>query len=162
MPITRHQLLVATTACTALAGRGGVLAQLPSPAPGLALLSQGELDIVTALADAFFPPGHPMGLSGASRNVAEELDRLLVEDLDPVLGPVFRHLLRGLEPGAVTSHGGRFSRLERPLREQILAEWSDPTNVPRRMAYDVLKTCVGWARFNAPQGHAALPLPKVA
>lgn len=162
MPITRRQLLVATSACTALAGKGGVLAQLPAPAPGLAMLSQGELEIVSALADAFFPPGTALGVWGASQNVAEELDRLLVEDLDPVVGPVFRHLLRGLEHGAVTTHGGRFSRLERPLREQILAEWAEPGNIPRRMAHDVLKTCVGWARFNAPTGHAALGLPKVA
>ncbi|GDX79996.1 hypothetical protein LBMAG42_18070 [Deltaproteobacteria bacterium] len=81
---------------------------------------------------------------------------MLAEDLDPVVAPVFRHLLRGLEYGAVATHGGRFSRLERPLREQILAEWAEPGNVPRRMAYDVLKTCIGWAWFNAPEVRAGL------
>ena len=156
MPITRRLLLAATTACAALAGTGGVLAHLPAPAPGHALFSEAELQIVAALADAFFPPGNVVGVSGAAVNVAAELDRMLAEDLDPVVAPVFRHLLRGLEYGAVATHGGRFSRLERPLREQILAEWAEPGNVPRRMAYDVLKTCIGWAWFNAPEVRAGL------
>ncbi len=156
MPITRRQLLAATTACTALAGTGGVLAHLPAPAPGRVVLSDEETQVVAALADAFFPPGNPIGVAGGAVNVAAEVDRMLGEDLDPVVAPVFRHLLRGLEYGAVATHGGRFSRLERPVREEILADWSAPDSVPRRMAYDVLKTCVGWAWFNAPAVRAGL------
>jgi hypothetical protein len=145
MPITRRQLFVATTACATLAAGGGVLAHLPAPGPGRRLLSAAEVEVVTALADAFFPPGNPVGVAGAAVNVAAELDRMLAEDLDPVVAPVFRHLLRGLEYGSVATHGGRFSHLERPVREEVLADWSDAGNVPRRMAYEVLKTCVGWA-----------------
>lgn len=156
MPITRRQLLAATTACAALAAGGGVLAHLPVPAAGHRLFSVAEAEIVAALADAFFPPGNPVGVSGSAVNVAGELDRMLAEDLDPVVAPVFRHLLRGLEFGSVATHGGRFSHLERPVREEILAEWSAPGNVPRRMAYEVLKTCVGWAWFNAPAVRAGL------
>lgn len=156
MSITRRQLVTATAACAALAGTGGVLAHLPAPAPGQKLFSAAELEAVAALADAFFPPGNPVGVTGASVNVAAELDRMLAEDLDPVVGPVFRHLLRGLEYGAAATHGARFSRLERPIREEILAEWSEPGNVPRRMAYEVLKTCIGWAWFSAPTVRAGL------
>lgn len=156
MPITRRQLLAATAACAALAGSGGVLAHLPAPAAGRRLLSATELQVVAALADAFFPPGNPVGVAGAAVDVAGELDRMLAQDLDPVVAPVFRHLLRGLEYGAAATHGARFSQLERPAREDILAEWSGPGVLPRRMAYDVLKTCVGWAWFNAPAVRASL------
>ncbi|MSQ03762.1 MAG: gluconate 2-dehydrogenase subunit 3 family protein [Myxococcales bacterium] len=156
MPITRRQLLAATTACATLAGAGGVLAHLPAPAPGRVVLSDEETQVVAALADALFPPGNPIGVAGSAVNVAAELDRMLGEDLDPVVAPVFRHLLRGLEFGSVATHGGRFSRLERPVREEILTDWSASGSVPRRMAYDVLKTCVGWAWFNAPAVRAGL------
>lgn len=156
MHITRRQLVAATAACAALAGAGGVLAHLPAAAPGRHTFSAAELEVVAALADAFFPPGNPVGVSGAAVDVAAELDRLLAEDLDPVVGPVFRHLLRGLEYGAAATHGARFSRLERPLREEILADWAEPGNVPRRMAYEVLKTCIGWAWFSAPAVRAGL------
>ena len=156
MLITRRQLVAATSACAALAGTGGVLAQLPAPAPGRRLFSSGEIAIVSALVEAFFPPGNPLGVYGAQVDAASELDRLLVDELDPVVAPVFRHLLRGLEYATVATHGARFSHLERPVREEILADWSDPANVPRRMAYEVLKTCVGWAWLTAPAVRAAI------
>ena len=156
MPITRRQLLAASSACAALASGGGVLAHLPAAAAGSRLFSVAEAEVVAALADAFFPPGNPVGVAGSAVTVAGELDRMLAEDLDPVVAPVFRHLLRGLEYGSVATHGGRFSHLERPVREEILAEWSEAGNVPRRMAYEVLKTCVGWAWFNAPAVRAGL------
>ncbi len=156
MHITRRQLVAATAACAALAGAGGVLAHLPAAAAGRRTFSAGELEIVAALAEAFFPPGNPVGVTGSGVNVAEELDRMLAEDLDSVVGPVFRHLLRGLEYGAIATHGARFSMLERPIREEILADWSEPGNVPRRMAYEVLKTCIGWAWFSAPVVRASL------
>lgn len=156
MPITHRQLLAASTACAALAVGGGVLARLPAPAPGRRLFSAGECEAVVALADALFPPGSPVGVAGSATDVAAELDRMLADDLDPVVVPVFRNLLRGLEYGSAATHGGRFSHLERPVREEILAEWSQAGNVPRRMAYEVLKTCVGWAWFNAPGLRAGL------
>lgn len=156
MLITRRQLVAATAACATLAGTGGVLAQLPAPAPGRRLLSAGELEMVAALVEAFFPPGNPLGITGSQVDAAGELDRLLVDELDPVVAPVLRHLLRGFEYATVATHGARFSRLERPVREEILAEWSDPRIVPRRMAYEVLKTCVGWAWLTAPSVRTAI------
>ncbi|MBM4369047.1 MAG: gluconate 2-dehydrogenase subunit 3 family protein [Deltaproteobacteria bacterium] len=153
--ITRRQVLAATAAVTAI-GSGGVLAHLPSPAPGRKLFSAAEVEVVTALAEAFFPAGNPIGVAGGGVDVAGELDRLLVDELDHVVAPVFRHLLRGIEYGSVATHGARFSALEPLAREEVLAEWAEPANVPRRMAYEVLKTCVGWAYFNAPQVRAAL------
>ncbi len=153
--ITRRQVLAATAACTAV-GAGGVLAHLPAPAPGRQLLSAAEVEIVAALASAFFPPGNPIGVPGSAIDVAGELDRLLVEDLDHVVAPVFRHLLRGIEYASVATHGARFTHLEPLAREEALAEWADHGNVPRRMAYEVLKTCVGWAYMNAPQVRAAI------
>ncbi len=153
--ITRRQVLAATAAVTAL-GSGGVLAHLPAPAPGRKLFSASEVEIVAALAEAFFPLGNPIGVAGGAVDVAGELDRLLVDDLDHVVAPVFRHLLRGIEYGSVATHGARFTALEPLAREEVLADWAEPGNVPRRMAYEVLKTCVGWAYFNAPQVRAAL------
>jgi hypothetical protein len=153
--VTRRQLLAATAACATL-GAGGVLAHLPAPAPGRRLFSAAEVEVVNALADAFFPPGNPIGVAGAAVDVASELDRLLVEDLDHVVAPVFRHLLRGIEYATVATHGARFTQLERIARGEILESWSDPELVPRRMAYEVLKTCVGWAYMSAPQVRAAI------
>ena len=156
MLITRRQLVAATSACAAFAGTGGVLAQLPAPAPGRRLLAASEIDVVSALIEAFFPPGNPLGVSGSQVDAASELDRLLVDELDPVVAPVLRHLLRGFEYASIATHGARFSQLERPVREEILTEWSDPANVPRRMAYEVLKTCVGWAWLTAPAVRTAI------
>jgi hypothetical protein len=166
MLITRRQLVATTAACATLAGAGGVLAHLPDPAPGRRLLSEGELLTVAALVEAFFPANTPIGVAtiqaaspsdrGVARAAAEELDRMLVEELDAVVAPVFRHLLRGLEFGTVATHGARFSQLEAPVREEVLAEWSDPAVVPRRMAYEVLKTCVGWAWLTSPAVGAAI------
>jgi hypothetical protein len=179
MLVTRRQLVAATAACATLAGAGGVLAMLPAPAPGRKLLSAGELEVVAALVEAFFPPGTPLGARaagdsasnsaanpaanfaanstiGSAMDAAIELDRLLVEELDGVVAPVFRHLLRGFDYATVATHGARFSHLERPLREEVLAEWANPDVAPRRMAYEVLKTCVGWAWLTSPAVGAAI------
>lgn len=156
MFITRRQLVAATAACATLAGSGGVLAQLPAPAPGRRLLSAGELEAVAALVESFFPPGNPLAVGANRAESAAELDRLLADDLDKVVAPVFRHLLRGLEFGTLATHGAKFSQLELPIRMDLLNEWSEPGNVPRRLAYEVLKTCAGWAWLNAPAARAAI------
>jgi hypothetical protein len=77
---------------------GGFL-WLPDAAENQAVLSAGELGIVAALGEVLFPEGNAIGFSWKEVDLAQEVDRLLAEVLDPKVVAPFRYLLRFVQYG---------------------------------------------------------------
>lgn len=156
MLLTRRALLVAGGAVAAATGLGVPITHLPAPARGLRLFSEGEVGLIAALGEAFFPPGNPLGASAADVDLPALLDALIFDLLDPVVGPVFRYLLRGFALGTLASRQAPFESLSLEDRREVLANWADNDVLPRRMAYDTFKTLLGMAFFNTPESRAAV------
>ena len=149
--LNRRALLLAGAAAASLAAAGVSVAVLPDAAPDLHVLSDDERAVVAALGEAFFPAGSPLGVSAADVDLPRRVDALLAEDLDPVVAPVFRDLLEALEGGTLVSRGATFSALPLEVRREVVATWAGPVILPRRLAYDALKSVLGMAFFNAPE-----------
>jgi hypothetical protein len=150
MMFSRRSLLLSGTAAASLTALGVPISVLPGAAPGFRLLSAGEIALVVAIGGAFFPPGSSMGVSAADVDLPLLVDTLLAEELDPVVQPVFRYLLRAVEAGTLASRGATFTSLSLEEQRDVLSTWSDPGILPRRLAYDGLKSVLGMAFFNAP------------
>ena len=147
--VSRRSFLGASVALGAAVAVAGVV-YLPAAAPGRWVLSLAELATVAAVADTLFPCGS-MPLSGVEAGVVEEVDRIVGEDLQPLHASGFRYLLRALEWGPIYSHGARFSQLPAVAREEVLAIWSEPSVLSRRVASDALKMVMGMAYFKNPR-----------
>jgi len=150
MMLSRRSLLLSGTAAASLTAIGVPLSVLPGPGPGFRLLSVGEGALVVAIGGALFPPGNEMGVSAAEVDLALLVDDLLVDELDPVVQPVFRYLLRAVDAGTLASRGAPFAALSLEARQDVLSTWSDPAILPRRLGYEGLKSVLGMAFFNAP------------
>jgi hypothetical protein len=127
----------------ALAVAGGV--RLAPPEMGRLVLSATEATIVAAIALTMFP-GRNFPVDGLEAGVVDAVDGI-VSNLRPIHAAGFRYLLRGLEWGAVASHGARFSRLNEDSRREVLTVWMQPDPLPRRIASDSLKMVMGMAYF---------------
>ncbi len=157
---TRRRMIQATSALLALSAvaAGGVWegASLPPPAMGALCLSARELGLVQALAEALFPPGSALGVSAVGMDLAAEVDELIGDRLDPVVRPVFRLAMEGLDDGTWVSRGARFVDLPIADRVAVLAHWADNAVLARRMTYDALRTVVGMVFFCRPEVTAAI------
>lgn len=156
MWLTRRILLITAAATGALAAAGFELVQLPPVAPGSWALSEGELESVTALGEAMFPPGNPLGVSGPDVGIAHRVDHLIGQDLDPEIRDLFRYLLKALDEGTLLSRGQRFGALSLEDRRSVLAHWEDNDLLPRRALYDGLRLVMGMAFFNTSEVNAAI------
>jgi len=147
---TRRQLLIGgAVASTALGLTMGVY--LRKPAAGRRILSEGEIDVVRALAEVMFPVGNPLGVDGLQAEVAERVDILLEETVDPMMAMSFRYLLRGIEWGSVGLSGSRFSRCTVSQRQSLMARWEVPGSWVGRTCGTSVKAVLGMAYFNHPQ-----------
>ena len=156
MFVSRRTLLVTGAASAAIAALGVREAILPPPAEGRWALSEPELGTVTALGEAMFPPGNPLGVSGPEVGIASRVDHLLGQELDAEIGEIFRYLLRALEDGTLVSRGHRFASLPLGERQSVIAHWDDNDLLPRRALYDGLRLVMGMAYFNAPEVTASI------
>lgn len=147
--IGRRSLLKGGAALTAVVGLvGGVgFVVLDGPAPGFRILSPAEVATVQALGEALFPPGNPLGVSGLEVDVAARVDELLAEWLDPMLILPTRYLLRGFRVGSMVSRASDFSSLPLADREEVMEVWSHHDLLPRRLAYDALRSVIGLSIF---------------
>lgn len=150
MALSRRKLLVGAAAVAAVAALGIPAVELPPAAPGLLVLSEYERALVAALGEAFFPPDNALGIDAAAVGIADEVDRLVGDELDPIVAPVFRYLLRALDVGTTASRGAGFASLPLPERRAVLDTWADNAVLPRRLAFDTFKTVLGLAFFNVP------------
>lgn len=150
MLVSRRTLMLATAALGAVGVAGIGAATLPDPAPGALVLAASELALVEALAEAMFPPDNPLGVSGAGLGMPERVDELLGDTLDPMVQPVFRHVLAALDAGTLVSRGSRFVALPLADRIDVLSHWDDNDLFPRRAAFDALRLVMAMAYFYAP------------
>lgn len=147
--VSRRRFIAAGIAAGAALGTGGLLMRLAPAAPGANLLSCRELGILEAIAEVMFP-GDPMPVDGLDAQVAIHVDLLVAQLLPPARQLAFRYGLRGLEVGTQASRGRRFTQLSTAERAEVLEAWSDPSVVPRRLAYDAMKLFLGMAYFRHP------------
>ena len=152
MGISRRRVLLggaaAGTGLGAIAA-SAVVVEFGIPAEGSLVLTARELAVVRALAEVMFPRG-PFPVDGLEAGVAEEVDRLLAEVLDPIHASGFRTLLHTLEWGTLASRGATFSSLSAADRAEVLQIWADPTVFTRRIAGDAFKVILGMAFFGHP------------
>lgn len=150
MNLSRRALLGAGAAVAALGAIGFTVADLPAPAPGFLVLSEGEAATIRALYDVLFPPGNAFGVAGRDVDLAPRIDLAFADELDPDLVPAFRLLLRAIDLGALPVYGSRFADLAEDARRTYFASWEDPANLPLRMGFEVLKVPLSMAWFYQP------------
>ena len=146
--VTRRRLLLGGAAL-GVAASAGVVVEFGFPAEGLRVLTARELAVVRALAEVMFPRG-PFPLDGVEAGVAEEVDRIVADVLEPIHANGFRVLLHTLEWGTFASRGRTFSALPTGERAEVLVTWSDPTVFARRVVGDAFKVVLGMAYFGHP------------
>ncbi len=148
--VSRRNFLVASLAAGAIVVTGGFTARLGPAAPGAIVLSVHELEIVDAIAEVLFPAG-TLGVGHAEAQVAHKVDRIVAELLDPQRVAGFRYVLRAVEMGTQAARGVRFSPLPLEDRVEVLEAWADPSVLPRKVGFDVIRLFLGMAYFRHPK-----------
>jgi Gluconate 2-dehydrogenase subunit 3 len=134
-------LLVAVLAAAALRGLAGYSA----PRERCRQLSSREVAFVEAAADASFPPGGAIPLSGTEAGIPGYVDRYL-EGLTPRNRKLIRLLLAFFEhatllfPAPGWNGWRRFTRLRPEQRAAVLEAWGRSRLRPRRMIFTSLRT----------------------
>lgn len=158
--LNRRKFLAASGAALAALAVGGVVGagalELPAAAAGRFCLSERELILVQALAEALFPPGNALGVTAVGMDLSGEVDELMGDRLDPVVTPVFRRVLQALDDGTLLSRGARFADLPLGARVEVMASWGEPGVLARRLMYDALRTVVGMVFFCRPEVCSAI------
>ena len=158
--LNRRKVLATAGSALAAVAVGGVVGvgalELPAAAAGRACLSNHELLLVQALAEALFPPGNALGVTALGMDLAGEVDELMGDRLDPVVTPVFRRVLQALDDGTMVSRGARFADLPLDVRVGVMASWAEPGVLARRLMYDALRTIVGMVFFCRPEVVSAI------
>lgn len=151
--VSRRALIGGTAAVAAVAalGAGVGFGVLPEPASGLVVLSEEEAGTIRALYDAMFPPGNSFGVAGHEVDLVARLDVAFAEEMEPETMPAFRYILRAISLSPVPTYGARFAELDFAGRRQVLANWTDPGNLPKRMAWEALKVPLAMAWFGQPE-----------
>lgn len=153
---SRRRVVLAGVGGLAAAALGvGVWAPLRGPAPGRACLSREEEAVVRAAGAALFPAGS-LPVDGGDERVVAEVDRVLADCLAPGPRAGLRYLLRALQVGTLASRGVLFSQASGEVALAVLREWSDPSVVPRRVAYDSLRAVLAMAYFGLPESRRAI------
>jgi hypothetical protein len=150
--VTRRRVLsgmAAFSAVSVVAG-GAVVLHLDAPAPGRRLLSVRELAIVAAIGEVLLPAG-AFPIDGAAPGVVAEVDRIVATVLEPLHARGFRYLLRSFEFGSLTGQGSTFSSLSPERRREVIAVWSDPSVLPRRIGWEAIRVVLGMAFFAQPE-----------
>lgn len=152
--ISRRGLLLAGAGIAL--GVGGWLAfRLPSPGPGLRVLSENEARIVEAIARVLFPPGR-FPVAGGDGGTAPAVDALLADIFPRQTVPAFRYLLRSMELGTLVARGRLFSDLPVAEAAEVVAIWSGDDPLPRRLASDSLRLVLGTAFLRRPEVVSAI------
>jgi hypothetical protein len=146
---SRRSAIFASLGAAAVAGGGGVVLHLETPAAGMVILSAEELQLIAALCEVWFPAG-VFPIDGIEAGVPEAIDGVLLDIMESVQLTGFRYVLRTLQWGTVARWGRRFTNLEVAERVVVLDRWSDTDVVPRRAAIDAVKTVLAIPYFRHP------------
>ncbi len=132
--------LVIALAALALALCGVARRRPPSRSPAR-VLSSREQEIVAACADALFPPGGPIPLSGTEAGLVEYVDHYVART-PRSLRPYLRLLLHFVElsPWLFGPRRVRFTRLPQADRIAVLASMSQSCIYFRRVSFLSLRT----------------------
>ena len=148
MRITRRAFVAGAAILTAgIVLSAGTVLYLPSPANNYKVLSFREVEVVTALADTFFP-GDPFPLSGTEAGVVLQVDHIMNELL---VGPKkvgMRYLLHFVNWSTIYTDGKRFVELTSKRRKEVLDQLSKPEGFP--VIISAIKAFFGMAYFNHP------------
>ncbi|MEE2828317.1 MAG: gluconate 2-dehydrogenase subunit 3 family protein [Myxococcota bacterium] len=142
-------------------GHGGRYAD-PVPACDLHYLQRREFAILAALANALFPPGNDIGLSGTDARIPEYVDRMLA-GMSQHKAAEFRAMLLLFEHGTLAFglRARRFTDLSLPARERYLRRWEEARVYSRRILAAGLKTVLGIAYFAHPKVQAKLGMDRI-
>jgi hypothetical protein len=140
------QLVIAAVAAVAvlLALRGWFLGYgTPRHAPSM--LNAKEQAVVSACADAFFPTGGAIPLSGTDAGVIAYFDQM-VGDTPPKTRFLIRLLLRFIEHGPwVFGLRGRFTRQSPEDRVRTLRSWETSSIYFLRISFQSIRTLLAMA-----------------
>ncbi len=153
--MNRRTLLTASIALVGVVGVGAVAVPFPAPRAGLRVLSAEEARTCAALADAYFPPGNPLGVAAADVDLVGQLDAHCADVYEREVVLAFRWALRAVN-AAVLAQGGDLAALTRDARRDLIARWSENDLLPRRLLQDLLRMALGIAFFNTPEARAAI------
>lgn len=174
-------LIAVAVALIALTVRGLALGYPPARLPTTRVLSAKEQAIVAACADALFPPGGPIPLSGTEAGVVEYMERY-VERSPRATRVLIRLLIRSIEHGPLLfgprrarfthlSHEERCAALERMARSPIYFRRVSFLSMRTMLSMGYLANpevtrCIGiicsatpFERGAAPARHGTEPLP---
>lgn len=154
MRITRRSLLAAGAAMTAasavgLGAHGWSWYDRP-PAAGLSAISQEEHDFITAVAEAWMPPGGVPAISGAEAKLGDYMDAV-VASMAAEQGRLFRLLFHALDEETILSHGARFHRLDLEERTRVLAAWTSSPWFLQRQAIGALMALLSFGYTEHPE-----------
>jgi hypothetical protein len=108
---------------------------------GQAVLSEKERAIIAACADALFPPGGPIPLSGTEAGVVEYMDRYVARaprHTRALLRMLFHFVEHG--PWVFGPHRARFTRMQHEQRCAALDRMARSPIYFRRVAFLSLRT----------------------
>ncbi len=153
--MNRRALLASSLALVGVIGLGAATIPLPDAGAGLSVLSAAEARTCAALADAYFPPGNPLGVAAADVDLVGQLDAHCADVYEREVVLAFRWALRAVN-AAVIVQGGDLAALSRDARRALVADWSENDLLPRRLLQDLLRMALGIAFFNTPEVRAAI------
>lgn len=135
--------------------------------PQLRQLSARELTLVRAAADAAFPPGGPIPLSGTEAGIPAHLDRYLAA-LPPRNRMLIRLLFVLIEHATLIFRAPgprgyrRFSSLSLEQRMAVLEGWARSPIQPRRLVFQSLRAVLTMGYFASPAVLRAIALAPLA
>ena len=127
----------------------------PPRDPAFMALSAREVALVTAAADAAFPPGGVIAPSGSEAGIPHHLDLYLAAQssrnrrLLRLLLAFFEHATL-LFPGPGATGFRRFSALSPEQRAAVLEAWSQSSLRARRIVFTSLRTILTMGYFDSP------------
>jgi hypothetical protein len=135
--------------------------------PAFAQLSARELTLVRAAADAAFPPGGAIPLSGTEAGIPAHIDRYLAA-LPPRNRTLIRLLFVLIEHATLIFQAPgwdgfrRFSSLTLDQRMAVLEGWARSSIQPRRLVFQSLRAVLTMGYFASPAVLRAMGLAPLA
>lgn len=103
---------------------GGTLASWwdQEPSEGLRVLSEEEVEMLDALAEAIFPSGGDPAIGGREAACGRFTDRVL-SGMAPTQANLVRLSLHALDPLTLPTHGARFHTLPTVTATEVVRSW---------------------------------------
>ena len=123
--LTRRHVLAAGALVLALGAGAGLWVGSwwdQDPAAGLLVLSEDEVAILDALAEAIFPAGGDPAIGGRAAGCGRFTDKVL-SGMAETQANLVRLSIHALESLPLATHHARFSALDTPTATQLVRDW---------------------------------------